>query len=189
MSRTAILAAALLAITGAAAAQVPGTDAGSAPSVHAESRLSFPPTLGGATLDQSSNYGGGSVEYHYSAKGMQIDVVVYNGGRRVPPGSDNPTLMNQFTSEVSGAEGQIKGAGMSQFERPTVPSACTYGSVTFRCIVYSASARSGRFYSKLLMTGYNGYFLKIRIDWSQAANQTQDQAEQVLQSFVPALVH
>src|ERR1700744_728802 len=99
MSRTAILAVALFAIAGAAAAQIPG--AGPAPSFHAESKLSFPPTLGGATLDQSASYGGGSVEYHYSAKGLQIVVMVYNGGRRVPIGSDTPALLDQFTSEVA----------------------------------------------------------------------------------------
>jgi hypothetical protein len=185
MSRTAVAALLLLLASPAMAQETPGP----APSVHAESRLSFPPSLGGATLERSASYGGGSVEYHYSAKGLPIDVVVYNGGRRVPQGSDTPALMSQFTSEVTSAEMQIKGAGMSQFERPTVPSVCPYGSIAFRCIVYSASARSGRFYSKMLMTGYNGYFLKIRIDWSQAENQTQAAADQVLSAFVPALVH
>ena len=39
------------------------------------------------------------------------------------------------------------------------------------------------------MTGYHGYFVSIRIDWSQARQQTAADAEAGLQTFVPALIH
>jgi hypothetical protein len=70
-----------------------------------------------------------------------------------------------------------------------VPSSCVYGSLTFRCIVYSARAPEGRRSSKLLLTGYRDYFLKIRIDWFQGSGRTEADADKALQSFIPALVH
>lgn len=184
MSRLLAIVAAIAAVASAALAQTPAP----APAMHPGTRLNFPSTLGGASLERSEAEGGGAV-YLYGINKMQIYVILYDGGRRVPPGSDSPALMTQFTTEVNQAAAQLTGAGYHQFERPTVPSACAYGSVTFRCIVYSVHAASGRLYSKLLMTGYHDYFLKIRIDWASGSGQTQADADKALQAFVPALVH
>ena len=77
---------------------------------------------------------------------------------------------------------------MQGFERPAVPSACAYGNVTFRCILYTASAgASGRYYGKLLLIGYREYFVKILVQWAQNSGKTQTDADQALQAFVPAL--
>jgi hypothetical protein len=184
MSRLLAVVAAILAFAGAALAQTSG--GGPAPSLHPGTKLNFPPSLGGATLEQGLSQDG-SVAYLYSINKMRIYVHIADGGRRVPPGSDTPILMNQFTAEMTDAATKLKSAGFSQFERPAVPSSCAYGSVTFRCIVYSVNSTGGRLSSKLLMTGYRDYFLKIRIDWS--SGQTQADADNALQSFVPALVH
>jgi hypothetical protein len=83
---------------------------------------------------------------------------------------------------------QARASGFQQVERPSVPSLCPYGNTSFRCLVYSAAGTAGRLYSKVLMTGYNGYFLKIRVDWAQSSKQTQADADQALQTFVPALL-
>jgi hypothetical protein len=186
MSRRLVVVAAIATFAGAAAAQTTGGSA--APSVHPGTKLSFSPSLGGATLEQSLSQDG-SVAYLYGINKMRIYIHIADGGRRIPPGSDSPILMNQFTAEVNDAAAKLKSAGYSQVERPTVPSSCAYGSVTFRCIVYSANSTGGRLSNKLLMTGYHDYFLKIRIEWSPGAGQTQADADQALQSFVPALVH
>src|SRR5690242_2624416 len=159
-----------------------------APSVHPGTKLSFPPSLGGATLEQSLNEGGSSA-YLYSINKMQIFVHIADFGRRVPSGSDSPALMNQFTNELNDVAAKMKSAGFGQLERPAVPSSCTYGNVTFRCIVYSINSTGGRLYGKLLMTGYHDFFVKIRIDWSAANGSTQADADQALQSFVSALMH
>jgi len=158
-----------------------------APSVHSGTKLSFPPSLGGATLEQSLNEGG-SAAYLYSINKMQIFVHVADFGRRVPSGSDSPALMNQFTNELNDAAAKLKAAGFGQIERPAVPSSCAYGSVTFRCIVYSVNSTGGRLFSKLMITGYHDSFVKIRIDWSAANGSTQTDADAALQSFVPALM-
>ncbi|MBS0221723.1 MAG: hypothetical protein JSR91_13370 [Proteobacteria bacterium] len=178
----AIVAAA--AFAGSAEAQTAGSPA---PTVHPGTKLSFPPSLGGATLEESLNQGG-SVAYLYGINKMRIYVRIADLGRHVPPGSDTPALMNQFTTELNDIAAEFKSKGYGQIERPAVPSSCAYGSVTFRCIVYSVSSTGGRLFSKLLMTGYHDYFLKIRIDWASSSD-TQADADRALQSFVSALIH
>ena len=92
--------------------------------------------------------------------------------------------------ELASSELQIKHGGYTHFERPSVPSTCTYGSVVFRCITYSAVNQSNsRLYTKMMLTGFRDHFISIRIDWSQARQQTASDADAALQAFVPALFH
>jgi hypothetical protein len=121
---------------------------------------------------------------------MVIMVQVFDGGRRVPPGSTSPVVIGEFGNELDSIGQQIQGSGYTNFQRPSVPSSCTYGSVTFRCITYSAITQANmRVYSKLLLTGYQQHFVKIRIDWGQSAQvqHTGADADAALQAFVPAL--
>jgi len=197
MSRTAraLLAATLLAGAGAlpASAQTQSTS----PTTNAGTRLNFPASLGGAAFERSVNYAappannpGQGIAYYYSTpKRLTISVQVYDLGRRVPSGSDNPTVTGQFNAELSSAEQQFKHAGYTAFQKPSVPSSCTYGSVTFRCVTYSGVTQANsRVYSKLLLTGFRDHFVKIRIDWAQSHQQTAADADAALQAFVPALM-
>ncbi len=71
-----------------------------------------------------------------------------------------------------------------------MPSTCTYGSITFRCITYSAvNQGNARIFTKMMLTGFRENFIRIRIDWSQARQQTATDADAALQAFVPALLH
>jgi hypothetical protein len=186
MSRLLAVVAAIWMVAGTAWAQAPDP----APTTHPGTKLSFPPTVGGATFEESSQASAkGPASYAYVANKMQIYVYIFDGGRRVPSGSESPAVMTQFTNEVDQAEQQIKAAGYTRYQRPAVPSSCVYGPLTFRCIVYSARAPEGRRSSKLLLTGYRDYFLKIRIDWFQGSGRTEADADKALQSFIPALVH
>jgi hypothetical protein len=194
MSRLLIVFFTAIAWAGAAVGQTQST----APSAHAGTKLSFPASLGGAQLERSVNYAGPpsnrpeqGITYFYSTpKKMVIAVHVYDGGRRVPPGSANPLVVDEFMGELSSSEQQVKHGGYTHFERPSVPSTCTYGSVTFRCITYSAVNQSNaRLYTKMMLTGFRDHFISIRIDWSQARQQTATDADAALQAFVPALLH
>lgn len=188
MSRILACAIAVLLWTLPAAAQSP------APTLHPGTKISFAPVVGGAKLEQAVHFdavrGGRNAgdTYVYSVGKMQITVDVYDAGRRIPAGSTNPTVANQFETETNAAEQQIKAANYQRFERPTVPSSCTYGTVTFRCLVYSAQAGGTRLYSKMLLTGYNGYFVKIAIIWSVGDKVTTIDADQALNNFIPALM-
>ncbi len=197
MSRAAkaLLVAAVLAGTGAppVSAQTQSTT----PTTHAGTKLNFPASLGGATFERSVNYAappannpGQGMAYQYSTpKRLTISVQVYDLGRRVPSGSDNPTVTSQFNAELGSAEQQFKYAGYTGFQRPSVPSSCTYGSATFRCVTYSGVTQgNSRVYSKLLLTGFRDHFVKIRIDWAQSQQQNAADADAALQAFVPALM-
>ena len=206
MSRTlAILFAAAFALAagasgsgsfGTAAAQTQSTT----PSVHAGTKLNFAATVGGATFERSVNYAAppsnspelGTSYFYSTPKKMVITVQVFDGGRRVPAGSDNPTVIGEIGNETRSVEEQIKGSGYVNFQKPAVPSSCSYGAVTFRCITYSAVSQANmRVYSKFLLTGYQLHFIKIQIDWGQSGNlqQTSAEADAALQAFIPALFH
>ena len=194
MSRVLIVLLATMAWAGAAAAQTQST----APGAHAGTKLTFPASVGGAQLERSVNYAAPpsnrpdqGITYFYSTpKKMVIAVHVYDGGRRIPPGSNNPTVVDEFMGELSSSELQVRHGGYTHFERPSVPSTCTYGSVSFRCITYSAVNQSNsRLYTKMMLTGFRDHFISIRIDWSQARQQTASDADAALQAFVPALLH
>jgi hypothetical protein len=160
-----------------------------APAVEPGTKLSFPPTLGGATLSQSANQGGGSSYQYSTPNGMEVIVDVYGGSRHVPNGSSHPTILNQFNDELASLAQQAAGSGLSAFEKPTVSSACTYGAYTFRCTNFSASGgNAGRIFGKVLLIGYRDHFLKIVINWTQRSGQTAADADKVLNAFVPALM-
>jgi len=191
----ALLAAVLFtgAVAGPTSAQVQSTS----PTVNPGTRLNFPASLGGATFERSINYAappannpGQGAAYNYSTpKRLMISVQVFDLGRRVPSGSDNPVVTGQFNAEVGSAEQQFKYAGYTGFQKPSVPSSCTYGPVTFRCITYSGVTQANtRVYSKLLLTGFREHFIKIRVDWAQSHQQTAADADAALQAFVPALM-
>ena len=184
---------AVLTWTGAAASQTQST----APTMDAGTKLAFPATLGGAQFERSVNYAappanqpGQGYSYFYSTpKKMVIVVQVYDGGRRVPAGSDNPTVTAEFANELGSKEQQSRFAGYTNFERPSVPSTCVYGSVRFRCISYSAVTQfNARLYSKVLMTGYRDHFVKIHIEWWPSRQQSAADADAALQAFIPALM-
>jgi hypothetical protein len=168
------------------------------PTTDPGTKLNFAATLGGASLERVVNYAGppanrpeqGSSYFYMTPKKMLITVQVFDGGRRVAAGSNNPIVTGEFTDELESVAQQVQSSGYTHFERPSVPSTCTYGSMTFRCITYSALTQSNmRVYSKLLLTGYQNHFVKVRIDWGQALQQTSSDADAALQSFIPALMH
>jgi hypothetical protein len=161
---------------------------GAAPPTHPGTKLNFPPTLGGATFETSTDHGT-AMSYRYLAGKIQITVQIFDGGRRVPAGSSNPAVVYEFSGEIAEAEQQARGSGLTGFEKPAVPATCSYGAVVFRCTVYSAATGNGRAYGKLLLTGYHDNFVKIVAEWSHADGSTVADADKALGAFIPALMH
>jgi len=201
MSRSALAVAAAAGLWAVAVlampawSQVPVGGQGPAPPVHPGTKLSFPITLGSAKLEQSTYLPAvpGSRDavytYVYSIGRMQIFVDVFDTGRRAPSGTSSPLLSSQFDASLGDSERQLKASGFTRFEKQTVASTCTYGSVSFRCLVFSAVSGTSRLYSKLLMTGYHDSYVKIAVNWSQATGQTVTDADKALNEFIPALFH
>lgn len=197
MSRTAKALIAAVLLAGATALPAAAQTQSTTPTTNAGTKLNFPSTLGGATFERSINYAAppannpaqGMAYYYSTPKRLVINVQVFDLGRRVPTGSDNPTVISQFNTEVASAEQQFKYAGYTGFQKPSVPSVCTYGAVSFRCLTYSGVTQANsRVYSKLMLTGFRDHFVKIRIDWAQSHQQTTADAEASLQAFAPALM-
>jgi hypothetical protein len=182
MSRVLAALLATILVAGNALAQgqtqAPGVDPGT--------KLVFPPSVAGATLTRSN----GSTYQYVSPGGLEITVDVYDGGRRVPNGSSHPIIINQFNEELDTIRQQAQAAGLGGFEKPAVPSACTYGPYNLRCIVFSVKGSSvtGRVYGKFLLIGYRDHFVKIIVRWTQTNGQTNADADKLLTAFVPALL-
>ena len=188
-SLSAALAFLLLSAGAASAQMLPGN---AAPPTHPGTKLNFPASVGGAQMERSYTQPIGRdvhYVYMYLADKIQITFFLFDGGRRVPPGSDNPTVISQFSGEIEATEKVAKTDGYTNFEKPSVPSICTYGSVAFRCVTYSALAGTSRLFSKLMLTGFRDHFLKVRADWSQGTGQTAADADRALKSLIPALIH
>jgi hypothetical protein len=181
MSRlSALLLAALLA-AGPAVAQT------AAPGVDPGTKIAFPASIAGMTLARSN----GSTYQYTGPNGMDVTVDVYDNGRRVPTGSSHPTIINQFTEELENIRQQAQSVGMASFEKPAVPSACSYGPWNLRCITFSAAGGSatGRIFGKFLLIGYREHFVKIIVHWSQTSGLSNADADKLLTAFVPALLH
>ena len=176
---SALLATGLVVGPAVAQTAAPGVDPGT--------KIAFPSSLAGTTLARSN----GSTYEYTASNGMGITVDVYDNGRRIPNGSSHPTIINQFTDELNTIRQQAESAGMRNFEKPSVPSACTYGPWNLRCINFSATGGSvtGRIYGKFLLIGYREHFVKIIIRWTQSSGQNAGEADKVLNAFVPALLH
>ncbi len=167
------------------------------PGAHAGTGLAFPGNLGGAQLERSVNYAAppnnrpeqGTRYFYSTPKKMVITVHLYDGGRRVPTGDNNPVVVDEFMGALSASELQVRHAGYTGYERPTTPSNCSFGAVSFRCITYSAvNQANARLFTKTMMTGYRDHFLTIQIDWSQARQQSAADADAALKTFVTALL-
>jgi hypothetical protein len=186
MSKALASFVALLLMAGAALAQGQPQPSATEPAA----KLGFAQNVGGATLVRSMSNGGASMYMYQAPNGMEITVDVYDTGRRVPNGSSHPVIVNQFNDELNIVGQQASAVGMKGFEKPSVPSACTYGQYTLRCIVFSVAGGSatGRVYGKFLMIGYREHFVKIIVRWTQVSGQTAADADKVLAAFVPALL-
>jgi hypothetical protein len=189
MSRLVSLLLATLLATGLVAGPVedPAIAQTAAPGVDPGTKIAFPSSVAGTTLSRSS----GSTYQYVAPSGMDITIDVYDNGRRVPNGSSHPIIINQFTEELENIRQQAQQVGMSGFEKPSVPSACTYGPWNLRCIAFSAAGgpTTGRIYGKFLLIGYREHFVKIIVRWTQVSGQSNADADKLLTTFVPALLH
>jgi len=185
MSRLLSFALAALLATGLSVG--PAVAQTAAPGVDPGTKIAFPSSLAGTTLARSN----GSTYEYTASNGMGITVDVYDNGRRIPNGSSHPTIINQFTEELENIRQQAQSAGMTGFEKPAVPSACSYGPWNLRCSTFSAMGGgvTGRIYGKFLLIGYREHFVKIIVHWTQTGGKSNADADALLTSFVPALLH
>jgi hypothetical protein len=170
----------------------------SAPMVHAPTGLRFPPAIAGVPLIRSIDYAragddpGLGFGYTYGVPGrLLVTIYVYDLGQRAPDGHDSAVVAAAFDQSLASIRIAATRIGKYldlRIERP--PGLCAYGAVTFRCLTFTAISADGTqpLFGRLLLTGYRGYFLKLRADWRRDATEDTATVERVVQTFVGAVL-
>ncbi len=172
----------------------PGDRAVSAPMTHAPTGLRFPPTIAGVPFIRSIDYArsgddpGLGVGYTYGVPGrLLVTIYVYDLGQHAPDGHDSAIVAAAFEQSLSSIRIAATRIGKYRDLRTDQPPGlCDYGVVIFRCVTFTAISADGTqpLFGRLLLTGYRGYFLKLRADWRRDAPDDTDAVERVVQTFV-----
>jgi hypothetical protein len=170
----------------------------SAPATHKPTGLSFPPSIANVALLRSTDYGrsinspGLGYGYTYGVPGrLLITAYVYDLGQRVPDGYQSPAVDSAFDESLQSIHLVAQRAGKYRDLRLVQPpTSCSYGVVVFRCATLAAISSDGTqpLYTRLLLTGYHRYFLKLRTDWRQNSPDDAAEVERVLQTFVGTIL-
>jgi len=170
----------------------------SAPATHKPTGLTFPPSIAGVAFQRSIDYGrsennpGLGYGYSYGVPGrLIVTAYVYDLGQRVPPGYPSPAVLDAFEESLRSIHLVAQRSGKYLDLRVVqAPADCAYGAVVFRCATLAAISSDGTqpLYTRVLLTGYRNYFLKLRVDWRQNAPDDTAEVERVLQTFVGTIL-
>ena len=174
-------------------AQTPQASSVPAPDRHPETDLAFPATLGPARKVNSNDYGKahGSPKlgyyWGYQTPQLTTSFYVYNFGiTSIPTGAGSAVVLQQFQQAQSDIDVGAKAGRYEQLQVSQGPANCTVGPLIFRCVTYSALRPADRrpVFTRLFVTGYRNYFLKIRQDWPQDAAAAGRDVDAVILSLV-----
>lgn len=179
--------AVLLALTAAAQpARVP------APERNAETGLAFPGTIGPARKVGSIDYGqsNGAPElgyaWNYETQAITTTFYIYNSGiAEISSGARGSVVLTQFQQAIADIEIGAKAGRYEQLKPSQGPGDCTVGTMMFRCITFTAVLPKDQrpVFTRLYVTGYRNYVLKIRQDWPQNAPAATREVDAVIQTF------
>lgn len=180
--------AVLLALAAAAQpARVP------APERNVETGLVFPASLGPARKVGSNDYAATTgkpalgYSWNYETQALTTTFYVYNlGVAQIPSGAANGVVQQQFQQATGDIEAGARAGRYEQLKPSQGPANCTVGTMVFRCITFSAIRPTDKrpVFSRLFVTGYRNYFLKIRQDWPQDSPTAARDVDAVVQSLV-----
>lgn len=152
----------------------PSTDIDANGAVHAATGFVLPSRLAGAFLARAVDYAapptsnpGLGVSYHYSAPGpILVSVFVYNAGQTPGDGAADPWVQGHFQLvqremlEIAKAQNRYQNLTMV-----SPPRECGGATLRFLCVGFAALVQEQPMYTALLLTGYHGHYLKVRVDW------------------------
>jgi len=187
----ALLAALFMAAVPAAHAQQGGPPP--APPWHDKTGLVFPDQAGGAKLTRSIDYaklaGDPRLGYswHYLIPNLVVaSIYVYDGGQRVPDGTDNAVVAAQFEQNKAEIFQAATQANRYRDLRPVGDiTTCRYGAFAFRCQTFSAVqiASNQAVLTRLMLMGYRAHFVKLRIDWPQNSASGDAEVERLVRAL------
>ena len=163
-----------------------------APERNAETGLAFPGTIGPARKVGSTDYGqsNGAPElgwaWNYETQAITTTFYIYNFGiAEIQSGARGSVVLTQFHQAVADIEIGAKAGRYEQLKPSQGPGDCTVGAMVFRCITFTAVLPSDKrpVFTRLFVTGYRNYILKIRQDWPQNAPTAAREVEAVVQAF------
>lgn len=192
---TACLAVLTLAIGGAGAQTQPANVA--APDREPATGLTFPPEIAGARLARSTDYAktvnrpdlGYSWIYEIAQR-LFITLYVYPAkSGRVPDGATDDLVLAQFQQALGDIYEGAKRGRYDELKPIDAPSKCTVGGLTFLCITLSALQPKTKqpVRTALMVTGYRGQFLKMRLDWTDTPDNSRASVDRFLQAVIETI--
>ena len=163
-----------------------------APERNAETGLAFPDTMGPARKVGSTDYGQSNAApelgyaWNYETRAITTTFYIYNFGiAQIPPGARGSVVLTQFKQAIADIEVGAKSGRYEELAPSQGPGDCTVGALVFRCITFTAvNPRDKRpVFTRLFVTGYRNYVLKIRQDWPQNAPAAAREVDAVIQAF------
>lgn len=163
-----------------------------APERNAETGLAFPGTIGPARKVGSTDYAqsNGAPElgyaWNYETQAITTTFYIYNFGiAEIPSGARGSVVLTQFQQAIADIEIGAKAGRYEQLKPSQGPGDCTVGAMVFRCITFTAVLPSDKrpVFTRLFVTGYRNYVLKIRQDWPQNAPAAAREVDAVIQAF------
>jgi hypothetical protein len=187
----AALAVALSPVLAQAQAMQPQQQRVPAPERNVETGLAFPDVMGPARKVASTDYGKTlgtptlGYAWNYETQVLTTTFYVYNFGIAPIPSGAAGVVLQQFQQAQSDIDQAVKAGRYDQLKPSQGPSNCTVGTMVFRCISYSAIRPTDKrpVFTRLFVTGYRNYFLKIRQDWPQDAAGGGRDADAVVQAL------
>ena len=167
-----------------------------APERNDETGLAFPGTIGPARKVGSTDYGKTSASpelgyaWNYETQAITTTFYIYNFGiASIPSGATGSSVLTQFQQATADIEIGARTGRYEQLKPSQGPGNCTVGTMVFRCITFSAVLPSDKrpVFTRLFVTGYRNYFLKIRQDWPQNAPAATREVDAVIQAFASSV--
>ena len=182
----AVLASLLALAATAQPARVP------APERNAETGLAFPDTIGPARKVGSTDYAQSNAApelgyaWNYETQAITTTFYIYNVGiAQIPSGARGSVVLTQFQQAIADMEIGAKAGRYEQLKPAQGPGDCTVGAMVFRCVTFTAVLPSDQrpVFTRLFVTGYRNYVLKIRQDWPQDSPAAAREVDAVIQTF------
>ena len=163
-----------------------------APERNAETGLVFPGTIGPARKVGSVDYAQSNAApelgyaWNYETQAITTTFYIYNFGiSEISSGARGSVVLAQFQQAIADIEAGARAGRYEQLKPSQGPGDCTIGAMAFRCITFTAVLPEDKrpVFTRLFVTGYRNYFLKIRQDWPQNAPAAAREVDAVMQAF------
>lgn len=163
-----------------------------APELNDETGLAFPNTIGPArkvgSIDYAKSNGAPELGYawNYETQAITTTFYIYNfGTAEIPSGAHGSVVLTQFQQAIADIELGARAGRYEQLQPSQGPGDCTIGAMVFRCITFNAVLPGDKrpVFTRLFVTGYRNYVLKIRQDWPQNAPAAAREVDAVIKAF------